>query len=523
MKTMKNAASAVAQVVISAALMFLLYRVILETLGVEALGIWSVVLATASASRIGELGMSTGVTRFVAKYRALGDDAKVSAVLQTGAISVGVLLLLVIVPAFLFLPMAFVHLFPAERLDDATNLLPFLMGSLVLSAVAGIFQSGLEGCQKYTQKAVLVSVGNLFFVIAGVLFAPRYGLQGLAWAQIGQGLFLVLGGWLLLKQLVSGMPMIPLHWRKETFREMLCYGSQVQLASLAMMLFDPLTKILLSKFGGLSATGYFEMANQLVAKVKMLVVAANQVIVPRVAELNEEQKSIDMRAMYRSNLGMLFLVVPVTMGLLVGWTPVVSEIWIGHHEPVFVLFAVIWACSWGINIFAGPAYFSNQGRGALKWNTLAHIMIGLTNVLFGFLLGRLFGGVGVVVGAGLALVCGSFLVVYGFQRDLAIPWKTLPYKGVSASILATGLSAISAQYCYSLLEFAPSLVRLGVPLLVPLPILALVLWYHPLIVSGRSQALSLYRRNHAADLVVSSSGVIPNESARSSTVKNSDA
>ena len=522
MKIARNAAAAVVQVVIGAVLLFILYRVILDTLGVESLGIWSVVLATASASRIGELGLSTGVTRFVAKYRALGDDAKVSSVLQTGVISVAALLLVVITLALPLLQMVLGHLFPEERLDEALALLPFLMASLILSAVAGIFQSGLQGCQKYVQTAVLVSISNLLFVITGLWLAPGHGLQGLAWAQIGQGVFLAIGGWILLRLVVPGLPLLPWRWNKQSFREMLGYGAQVQLAGVAMMLFDPLTKALLSKFGGLSTAGYFEMANQLVSKVRMLIVAANQVIVPRVAELNEGQHD-GIKAMYRTNLRVLFLVVPVTMGLLIGWAPVVSEVWIGHYAPTFVLFAALRAVFWAINIFCGPAYFSNQGRGRLFWNTAGHVWMGLANALLGFLLGWQFGGTGVVIGAGLALVSGSFPVIYGFHRDLAIPWKTLPYREASAGILAAVLSALTGLYGYSLLESAPLPVRWGLCWLAPLPILVLMLWSHPLVVIGRGRILALNRRRSMVTRDLTPGAMVTSILARRLPEKDSNA
>ena len=50
----------VLQALAGAALLFALYRYINTTLGVEQLGVWSVVLATASASRLADLGLSAG-------------------------------------------------------------------------------------------------------------------------------------------------------------------------------------------------------------------------------------------------------------------------------------------------------------------------------------------------------------------------------------------------------------------------------------------------------------------------------
>ena len=49
-----NAIANIVQALAGAALLFVLYRYINATLGVERLGVWSVVLATASASRLAQ-------------------------------------------------------------------------------------------------------------------------------------------------------------------------------------------------------------------------------------------------------------------------------------------------------------------------------------------------------------------------------------------------------------------------------------------------------------------------------------
>ena len=53
------------------------------------------------------------------------------------------------------------------------------------------------------------------------------------------------------------------------------------------MLLDPLAKVLLSRFGGLSAVAYFEMANRMVSQARSLIASANQVLVPYYSKVAE--------------------------------------------------------------------------------------------------------------------------------------------------------------------------------------------------------------------------------------------
>ena len=86
------------EAVASAVLVFALYRYISGALGIDQLGVWSAVLATVSAARLADLGLSAGVTRFVAREHARGEPERAEEVIDTATltlmVTVGVLLAL---------------------------------------------------------------------------------------------------------------------------------------------------------------------------------------------------------------------------------------------------------------------------------------------------------------------------------------------------------------------------------------------------------------------------------------------
>lgn len=475
----RNAAASVAQVVISALIMFLLYRALLRMLGAERLGIWSVVLATASASRIGDLGLSASVTRFVAKYRARGDDEAAGCVVQTAALSVAALLGCALFLAYPLLHLLFERLFAGQALIESRHLLPYALVSLGLAAVASVFQSGLDGCQRYDQRAFLVVSAQVLFFCAALWFAPRHGLAGLAWAQIGQGAVLVVLGWLLLRRILLGLPWLPWRWRGVFFREMLGYGFQFQIGSIAMILFEPLTKALLGKYGGLSAAGYYEMASQFVGKARALVVSANQVLVPVVAELNERDPQ-KVRDIYRSNFRLLFFLVLPLYTLVAAWASPLSELWIGQYEPRFIFFVNVLILAWGLNTFASPAYFSNLGTGRVAWNTAACLWIGVTNAGLGLLLGPRYGAYGIAWGMVAALTTGSALVAANFHREYRLSWRLLLPTEAVGLVLAAGIAVVVNAAIYRGMAEQSVVERFSLGLLAPLLILAPAVWYHPM-------------------------------------------
>ncbi|HSW36364.1 MAG TPA: hypothetical protein VLH18_07155, partial [Candidatus Limnocylindrales bacterium] len=58
-----NAIMSVVQVVAIGVILFILYRFLLDTIGIDKLGVWSIVLATTSVATIANLGLSASVVK----------------------------------------------------------------------------------------------------------------------------------------------------------------------------------------------------------------------------------------------------------------------------------------------------------------------------------------------------------------------------------------------------------------------------------------------------------------------------
>src|SRR5271163_4298955 len=84
-----NAITTIIQVIGTAAALFVLYRFLIRTIGVDGLGVWSLVLATTSVVTLANQGFSTSIVKFVAKYAALGQSDRISVLIETALLTVG--------------------------------------------------------------------------------------------------------------------------------------------------------------------------------------------------------------------------------------------------------------------------------------------------------------------------------------------------------------------------------------------------------------------------------------------------
>lgn len=474
-----NAVVSVAQTIISGLVLFVLYRYLIDHMGAEQLGLWSVILASTSVARLSDMGLTGSVVKFVARYRALKDDSQAAEVVQTAALSIAGVMSVLCLAGYPLLENVLILAIPPASMHEAMNILPWAVFSLWLGSVGGVFQSSLDGCQRMDIRNIIMIVGNVFFLAASFWLVPNFGLIGLAVGQAAQGLMLMLVSWFVLRRQLTTLPLVPLHWSKTKFKEMFGYSVNFQINTLAIIFFEPVTKLLMSRYGGLSSAAYFEMANQLVVKLRALLVAASQALVPAVAELHEKAPE-KIRELYLKSYRMLFFVsIPFFAAILIS-LPLISELWIGHIEAQFLIFGALLTLGWGLNCLTGPAYFINLGTGDIKWNSMAHVMMAILNVLLGLTLGSILGGLGVAISAVFSLIVASGFILYKLHNQLKISVQaTLPSEH-HLLFLATLLCIVLMLWINTSHWLAFGVIEAGLASLGSyLMVVGVAIWFHP--------------------------------------------
>ena len=417
-----NALSAVVQVAFTALLYFFLYKYLLTKLGVEQLGVWSLILSFSSIANLANFGVTSGLVKFVADYLAEKEEHKIGKLIFTSFVTMSVLFVAAGIIVF-FLSNCFLHLVVDEQfLEAAFQILPFSLISLILNAVSGIFTSVLEGFQKnYLRNFIYVFSGIVMFGLT-LFFTPIYQLKGVAIAQVAQSLFVFFAALFLIFKINPFNRFSYWKWSTVSFKELFNYGYKFQVVSICQLLCEPTTKLLLSRFGGMAILGHYEMASRLVNQVRALLVNANQVVIPVVAETIKTKTKKEFHSFFKKMNQLLLLFTAPLLTLVLIATPLISLVWIGelNNDFVFAMFVLI--IGMGFNIMNGPAYFSSLGEGRLGILVISHIAMATINFALGWLLGLLWGGYGVIAAWGLALIVSAlFLInVYGRKKSLGM-------------------------------------------------------------------------------------------------------
>lgn len=421
--------------------------------------------------------------KFVAKYVAKEKPEDVSLLVQTALLSIGLAVALISAALYPCARWLLKLVLPPASLAEAVAILPFAFASLWIGLLGGVLQAGLAGHELITQCNYVELSGSILYLLSAFLLVPKFGLLGLAYSQTAVAIVSLLATWLLLRRRIPQFPMLPRQWNRSLFREMAAYGFHFQLITVAQALREPVTKALLAKFGGLAMTGFYDLASRWVVTFRELIVQANQVLVPTVSRLQERDPGSIPR-LYRESYRLIFFLAIPSFAFLLAVSPLVSVLWIGRYEPVFVTFVALLAAGWFVNILSNPAYVVDLGTGALRWVSIGCAATALLNATLGALGGMHWGGTAVVAASVLSLILGYAIVLVSYHVENRVPFASLLPNGSAGVILFGLLGALiflpyfsaSSEQTHSLLSVrmaGGSLAALFTMIVVPL-------WMHPM-------------------------------------------
>jgi O-antigen/teichoic acid export membrane protein len=476
-----NAATTFAQVIGSAVALFFLYRFLIRTIGIEQLGIWSLVLATTSVVTLANQGFSASIVKFVAKYAAWNRSEDVSVLIQTAVISMGLALGVFALALYPGAKWILKSVIPAGLLGEALAILPYAFATLWLNVVGGIFLAGLAGYELITQKNYVLFASAVLYWAFCIGFVPRYGLLGLAYAQLAQAVLAFVIVWILLRRINPHIPVLPHRWDRTFFREMFKYGATFQCITATQALREPVTKTLLAKFGGLVFTGFYDVASRWIFTLREVLVQSNLILVPTISNLKERNPS-SIAAVYRESYRLMFFLAIPTFSFLIAIGPLISHIWFGRYEPVFVVFVALLGIGWLVNVLSNPAYTIDLGIGNLRWVLVGCSATGTLNLGLGFLAGKYFGGTAVVAASVISLASGYVVIVVAYHIHNGVGFSQLLPKESIAIVLSSlagvliflpFLSNASAKSLFSARPMSGSFLALFTMIFLPT-------WFHPM-------------------------------------------
>ncbi|WP_137869502.1 hypothetical protein [Sphingopyxis sp. 2PD] len=422
----KSSIWAIAEVVVTGIGLFAILKIILAKLGTDALGIWSLVVATTILLRVGDASIAAVVPRFVGESYALGRTDEAREFADTALITSFALHLVVAVILYFPLILAIETVVPANAKAEATQLLPFAIVAFVILSVAQTALAVVVGVHRAYAKSILI-VAAMPLQLAMVWFlSDQLGLVAVVLAQACQSAFLIVAARMYCTHVFGQSPSeaFRFHWRRARFRAFYGIGLKMQVTQIASLAFDPLIKFTLSATFGLHAVAYFEIGNRIAAQARQLVVMPTQALLPVFAV-----SYVSNRARFEEHFATSMVHLAIFAGgltvLVIMAAPLISLVMIEKIDPQLVAMIAIAVVGWMANALSAPAFLAAIGANISRWNMLGQGAATLAAPIAIWALADL-GSAPLAAAGGMAmLAAGAVLMTILNCRSLAIrPWPT---------------------------------------------------------------------------------------------------
>ena len=440
MRLRRSAILSVVQAIVTIIATFGSFQLLIRGYGLEALGLWSVTVGAVSFARLADAAGGSALARLVPACDSNG-EYNIASLVETSILFSIILYLSISIIAYypLLIYLRGVTSYQFTRVMPI--LLVFAFISLIASSISGAVSAALDGLQRADIRAAANIGGGIVFLLLSIILVPKYGVIGMAIAQLMQFVSMILIGWPVLYRLIPDLNIFPHNWSKFAFRASFSYGMRLQFLSLAGILFDPAVRLIINSYAGTHQLGRYEIAYRLVGYGRQLIVSATTPLVPAFALLYQTSIEKMEELLKKSNLA---VVISSGVGFsgVIFISPIASIILLGHIDFVFLQFVIALSIGFFCNTITVPIYNLAQGCGILRWNGAGQIIIAVLAMIFTWLSIWLFGPASAASGMGGGLIIGSAVTFIGNSHHFRVGvTRLMPMRWLAG---ATGLVVVTA-------------------------------------------------------------------------------
>lgn len=336
----KSSISGVIQSLVGLILVLVTIPVFVRTLGTEAYGLFSLIALVGSFNTFVNLGLNAALVRFLAEQgKSAESDMDIVVTL--------IILVAVIIPvtlcAFLFRKFILISLFnvPSHLLIDGQWLFFSMLLGNIFIIVGQTFTAILDSQQK-------VYVTNLF----QMLYSVMYWGSILLVVVLGFTLKAVAAATLAATSIwFSGVSFFGLHsWGKLSLRNLrssgrrivrkqLSYGLQIYTGGLIYVLYEPLTKILVSHLIGVADVGIYDIGLRVKNQIYGFASKVLYPLFPLISKLSDQDKIRSI--VHDVEQKTFYLVLPVVGIILLTVRPLVSLFFRSNVDAISITIAFI--------------------------------------------------------------------------------------------------------------------------------------------------------------------------------------
>lgn len=405
-----NTTYSVIAMCLSALSMVITLKLLLHFTNTELFGLWSLTVGMLAFSRAGDISGSGSLSRFVARESKSAEHqiAFIDTVLIFTFVFYCVLLLVIAAPLSSFLKSQV----PFELHHIGENLLFISMLILILNVLGVSQMSAIDGLYESVTRSKIQIFSSLVLCVSSYPLIRGYGVYGYAFSITLQHFLNLVISRVVLKKRISGLSFFPVNFSRGKLREITTFGLKVQGQSIAGLFYDPLAKLLVNNYAGLSGVAVYDIAYKLASYCQLVLVAACNPLLPILSGFNEGSK--EKKKQYFYIFLMKFLKIscgPVILASLL--VPVASLLFFEELKIDFIICTLFLMIAWYTSSIANISSIYAQSEGMMKWNIIGSLSIACFLVPMIIITAEIGGSDYAAIGTSFAIFSGSLVLMFG--------------------------------------------------------------------------------------------------------------
>lgn len=409
----KNSLSGVALSLINVMMLLIVIPIFISNLGLELYGVFALMMVIGNLNVFANLGLTNALIKFLAeqgKTRESDLDIAISVV-----ILMVFLMPLVIVGLYFnqYVILTVLNV-PSGYYDDAKWLYIYLVISNVLLILGQIPRAILDSAHKIVLTNILQLVYSFMYwglILIMVVFGYKLAEVGLAALLAASIWFLAViykacmfWGRLELNGVIDDFIRIA--------RKQLSYGSKICVGGMFGFFFEPLSKILVSNYFGMTEVAYLDIALRIKGQLYSIFGKLFYPLYPLISSMNDGKK-IKLLVTDVEQKTLVFVVPLICMAIFL--TPPTLKLWLGFSDDIISNSTVIILCSFLLSVTVIPCYQFLMSKGHADKTLLIQLSLVLTNIVVFFIFKDVFLFYAVVVSNASAILVASLITLY-FQN-----------------------------------------------------------------------------------------------------------
>jgi O-antigen/teichoic acid export membrane protein len=395
---------------------FFLSPFLVHTLGDEKYGIWTIFAALSGYMSILDLGIASGVTKFVARYYQRQEFAKINQVVNSALFLFVVIAMGIICFSPLLAKLLVDFIQVGEHLTDIVQTLVIIVSfDISIFLITGIYRGATDGFQRF-EIVNLIRIGSMLYKASlfYLYLSNGYGLLTMGIISISTNLLILCAYYFTIRRSYTFVEINHKHVGKEKIREIFNHGKFVFISMLAAQLLYYSSSFVIGRYIGIAAITYYGIPWSLTEYVKMFCLAISRTYTPAFAELESQNNQASIYSHYISGTKLTLLISNLfCVGMIVFGAPFIA-LWMGAKyaevaEPlILILFSALY--------FHSPQLIGYSLLMSMsKHQSYAKIMVGIAIVglVLSIVLAQTNGLIGVAFGVSMPQV-----IFYGF----VVPW-----------------------------------------------------------------------------------------------------